>query len=157
MASFRKSFLLENHYPMMHKKCSFAGLPAIRAEPVESQLGPDDLEPGSQLQFPDGGGLKVDISVHNLVAVDADQVGMGIQPVAIIVAVIVQGDLHHLAHFLEQCQCLVNGRRAHGGEPIPNFFIQLGGARMPLTHCDQPNQFDSLGGQPEFALLQRGN
>jgi hypothetical protein len=134
-----------------------AALFAIGAKPVERDLGAEDLVTRDLLEFPDRRRIEIRTPIDDLVALDADQVWMGLRAVAVVVAVVAQVDLQHLAHVLEQRQGLVHRGMAHGGELALDPGIELGRAGMSFTGRDQPHQFDPLGGQAEIALFERSD
>jgi hypothetical protein len=134
-----------------------AALFAIGTKPVERDLGVEDLVTRDLLKFLDRGRVEIRISIDDLVALDTDQVRVGFRTVAIIVTVVAQVDLQHLAHVLEQRQRLVHRGMAHGGELALDPGIELSCAGMSFARRDQPHQFDPLRGQPEIAFFQRSN
>lgn len=77
--------------------------------------------------------------------------------VAIIMAVVTQIDLQHLIHFFQQREGFVNGCMTHGGKLALDLCVKLACTRMSITDGNQTHQLDSLGGQPETALLQCSN
>ena len=130
---------------------------SIGAKPVERDLGAEDLVTRGALEFPDRRRIEIRLPIDDLVALDADQVRMELRAVAMIMTIVAQIDLQHLAHVLEQRQGLVYRGMAHGEELALDPGIELGRAGMPFTGRDQPHQFDPLGGQAESAFFQRGD
>jgi len=129
----------------------------IGAKAVERDLGTEDLVTRCLLEFPDRRLIDIRLPIDDLVALDADQVRMGLRAVAVVVAVITQVNLQYLAHILEQCQGLVYRGMAHGGELALDPAVELDRTGMPSTGRDQPHQLDPLGGQAEGVLFQRGD
>jgi hypothetical protein len=129
----------------------------IRAKPVKRNPGGEDRVARCPLEFPDCRRLEIRLPVNDLVALDTDQMRMGLRAVAVVVTVVAQVDLQHLVHVLEQRQGLVYRGMAHGRELALDPCVELGRAGMPITGRDQPHQLDPLGGQPEVTFLQRSD
>lgn len=74
---------------------------ALRTEPVDHDLRPDDLVAAVLFQTIDRDRIEFDITINDLMAARTDQMGMWVWAIAIIMAVIVQVDFGDLVHFFQ--------------------------------------------------------
>ena len=130
---------------------------AIGANTIKRDLGAKDLVTRGFFQPSYGRSIKLEISIHDFVALHTNQVGMRLESFAIIMGIVSQVDLQYLVHFLQQCQGFVHSGRTHSRELRLDSCVKLAGAGMSFAGGNQPDQLDTLGCQPEIALLQSRN
>lgn len=103
------------------KKGLAAAVSTRWAEPIERDLGSDNLKPRILFESPDCGVFKVELAIYNFIAFHTNQVGVRFGTVAVVMTVIPQVDFLNLTHFLEQGKSFVDGGLAHCRELVLDF------------------------------------
>jgi len=127
----------------------------IRAQPVKIESVADDLITRGLGDLLDQILSQANLWVQDLLAVDADKMGMGIWLVAIVAVVAVaETQFQHLVYLFQDIQGFVDSRQARRRELVLDLVVQLGCAGMPVAGCQQPEQGKTLRCQSIFALTE---
>jgi hypothetical protein len=128
---------------------------AIRAQPIEIESVADNLVTRGPSNLLDQVLGQANLWIQDLLAVDADQVGMGIRLVAVVAVVaIAETQFQHLVYLFQDIQGFVDSRQARRRELLLDLVVQIGCAGMSVAGCQQPQQGDALRCQSIFALTE---